>query len=192
VTVDLGAGDGRFVLAHAAAHPDRLVVGIDAILDAMRDASRRAARSTARGGLPNARFVVSSIEALPAGLDGFADLVTVHFPWGSLRHAAAGHDPALTARLANLVRPGGHLRLILSSAPRDGGPDIEPDDVAAAYAAHELLVRAVRPATIDDAIAAHSSWGKRLLRRPAPSRRAWAFDLDRPPSARVGTARIEP
>jgi 16S rRNA (adenine(1408)-N(1))-methyltransferase len=192
VTVELGAGDGRFVLAYAAAHPDRLVVGIDASPDAMRDTSRRAARSTARGGLPNARFVVSSIGALPGSFDGFADLVTIHFPWGSLRDAAAGHDPALTARLASLVRPGGHLRLILSSSPGDGGADISPNRVAAAYAAHGLLLRAVRPATIDDAVAAHSSWGKRLLRRPAPGRLAWAFDLDRPPSARVGTARIEP
>lgn len=158
----------------------------------MRDTSRRAARPAARGGLPNVRFAVSSLEALPGGLDSVANLVTVHFPWGSLRTAAAGHDPGLTARIASLVRPGGHLRLILSSGPRDGDADVDPDGVASAYAAHGLLVREVRPATFDDAVAAHSSWGKRLLRRPAPGRLAWAFDLERAPSVRVGTARIEP
>jgi SAM-dependent methyltransferase len=192
VTVDLGAGDGRFVLAHAAENPDRLVVGIDASPDAMRDASRRAARSADRGGLPNARFVVSAIEALPAGLESFADLVTVHFPWGSLRDAAVGADPLLTARIARLVRPAGRLRLLLSADERDGGPDINPDSVAGVYAAHGLRLNAVRPATLDDAVAAHSSWGKRLLRRPAPGRLAWAVDLDRPPSHRLGAARIDP
>jgi SAM-dependent methyltransferase len=191
VTVDLGAGDGRFVLAHAAAHPERLVLGVDASPDAMRDASRRAARSAARGGLPNARFVVSSIEALPAGLESFADLVTVHFPWGSLRDAAVGADTRLTARIAILVRPGGQLRLLVSADQRDGGAPVDPDGVTEAYAAHGLLLSAVWPATLDDAVAAHSSWGKRLLRRPAPGRQAWAFELDRPPSLPSGAARID-
>jgi 16S rRNA (adenine(1408)-N(1))-methyltransferase len=159
------------------------VMGVDASADAMRDASRRAARSAARGGLPNARFVLSSIEALPSGLDAVADLVTVHFPWGSLRSAAAGHDPALTARIADLVRPGGHLRLLLSSAPGDLGADVDPDGVEAAYATHGLLLIGVRSARLEDAAAARSSWGKRLLRRPAPGRVAWSFDLVRSPMA---------
>lgn len=190
--VDLGAGDGRFVLAHAAQHPDRLVLGVDANYGAMRESSRRAARPAARGGLPNARFVVSSIEALPEGLESFADVVTVHFPWGSLRDAAVGADPHLTARIASLVRPGGQLRLLVSAAERDGGPGIDPDRVAAAYAAHGLHPRSLCPATLADAVAARSSWGKRLLRRPAPGRQAWAFELDRLPSHPVGAARIDP
>jgi Methyltransferase domain len=192
VTVDLGAGDGRFVLAHAAAHPDRFVLGVDAIPDAMRDASRRAARSAARGGLPNARFVMSSIEVLPAGLESFADLVTVHFPWGSLRDAAVGANPRLTARIATLVRPGGQLRLLVSTDERDGGTPIDPAQLAAAYATYGLLLGTARPATFDDAVAAHSSWGKRLLRRPSPGRRTWTVELDRPPSDLPGAARIDP
>lgn len=185
MTVDLGAGDGRFVLAHAAEHPRRFVLGVDASPDAMRDASRRAARAPARGGLPNARFVASSIQALPAGLESFADLVTVHFPWGSLRDAAVGADPRLTARIASLVRPGGQLRLLLSAAERDGATPVDPERVAAAYSAHGLRLSALRSAALDDAIAAHSSWGKRLLRRPTPDRVGWSFELER---ASSGTA----
>lgn len=192
MTVDLGAGDGRFVLAHAAQHPDRFVLGVDASPDAMRDASRRAARSTNRGGLLNALFVVSSIEALPAGLESFADLVTVHLPWGSLRDAAVGANPLHTARIASLVRPGGQLRLLASADERDGGTPIDPEAVAGAYATQGLLLSAVWPATLDDAVAAHSSWGKRLLRRPAPGRQAWSFELDRPPLPAPGAARIDP
>lgn len=67
------------MLATAAAQPDRLVVGVDANADAMTEAARRAAKPN-RGGLPNALFVAAAVEALPAELDGVADLVTAHFP----------------------------------------------------------------------------------------------------------------
>jgi methylase of polypeptide subunit release factors len=49
VTVDLGCGDGRAVLAAAAGRPDRLVVGVDASAAAMAEASRRADRKPGRG-----------------------------------------------------------------------------------------------------------------------------------------------
>jgi len=179
------------VLAHAAANPDRFVLGVDASMDAMRDASRRAARPASRGGMPNARFVVSAVEALPADLAGFADLVTAHFPWGSLLSGAAGDDPAATARIASLVRPAGSLRLLLSAAERDGVADIDPDAVADACAALGLRLGEARLATVNDAIAAHSSWGKRLLRRPASGRSAWSFRLDRPRPVPEGGDRID-
>jgi 16S rRNA (adenine(1408)-N(1))-methyltransferase len=79
-TVDIGTGDGRYVLATARREPDRLVVGIDANADVMANASRRAAGSPKRGGLPNALFVVAAAEALPAELHGTADVLTAHFP----------------------------------------------------------------------------------------------------------------
>ena len=65
VTIDLGTGDGRYVLAAAAAQPDRLVIGVDANAQSMATASRRASAKPARGGLPNALFVVAAVEALP-------------------------------------------------------------------------------------------------------------------------------
>jgi 16S rRNA (adenine(1408)-N(1))-methyltransferase len=70
VTVDLGCGDGRAVLAAAAAQCDRLVVGVDANAAAMAEASRRAARKPAHGGLPNALFMMAAAEALPPELAG--------------------------------------------------------------------------------------------------------------------------
>jgi 16S rRNA (adenine(1408)-N(1))-methyltransferase len=73
------------VLAAAAAQPDRLVVGVDANAAGIMTASRRAAAKPSRGGLPNALFVVPPLRHCPpAELEGVADLVTVHFPWGSL------------------------------------------------------------------------------------------------------------
>jgi 16S rRNA (adenine(1408)-N(1))-methyltransferase len=62
VAIDLGTGDGRSVLAAAAARADALVIGVDASAAAMAEASRRAAR---RGALPNALFAVAAAEHPP-------------------------------------------------------------------------------------------------------------------------------
>jgi 16S rRNA (adenine(1408)-N(1))-methyltransferase len=62
VAIDLGTGDGRHVLAAAAASPDTLVVGVDANAAGMAEASRRAAR---RSALPNALFAVAAAEHPP-------------------------------------------------------------------------------------------------------------------------------
>jgi 16S rRNA (adenine(1408)-N(1))-methyltransferase len=62
VALDLGTGDGRAVLAAAAARPDTLVIGVDASATAMNESSRRAAR---RGALPNALFAVAAAEHPP-------------------------------------------------------------------------------------------------------------------------------
>jgi 16S rRNA (adenine(1408)-N(1))-methyltransferase len=78
--VDLGTGEGRYVLAEAAAHPDLLMIGVDASAAAMMEAMRRAAVRANRSGLPNAPVCVAAVEALPPELDGVADLVTAHFP----------------------------------------------------------------------------------------------------------------
>ena len=144
----------------------------------MREASHRAARP--RTAIPNARFAVSSVEALPSELDGRFDLVTIHFPWGSLWDAATARDSFYAARLAALVRPGGELRLLLSHAERDGTPTLDQRQVVAAHAGLGLVAAEVRPAGLQDAVAADSSWGKRLLRGPDGSRSAWLIGLNRP------------
>jgi 16S rRNA (adenine(1408)-N(1))-methyltransferase len=164
------------VLAAAAAEPDRLVVGVDASAPAMAEASRRAARRPGRGSLANALFVVAAAERLPPELDGLADLVTVHFPWGSLLRGVLGADPGLLGGLARLLRPGGRVRLLVSSTTRDRGAGVAPlteaglGGLTGAWAGHGLDVTRVRPATAADVAAAHSTWGKRLdagRRRPA-------------------------
>jgi 16S rRNA (adenine(1408)-N(1))-methyltransferase len=172
------------VLAHATGHPDRFVLGIDAVADPMADASRRAARPVARGGAPNARFIVSALQALPSEVDGLADLVTVHFPWGSLRDAATGHDSVGAARLVRLLALRGRLELLLADGERDAAAPLDPDAVLAAHAALGLETFDARPATLADAVAGHSSWGKRLLRNPSAGRSAWRLVLGRPAADR--------
>lgn len=178
MTVDLGAGDGRAVLGRAAAHPGELVVGIDASSEGMVRTSRRAARTAARGGLPNARFVIAGLEALPAELSDFADLVSVQFPWGSLLAAATGDAPALTSLIVRLLRPGGTLRLIISASQRDEGAGVsglDPARIAAVYRELGMRAAASRLATRHDLEASRSSWGKRLA--ASPGRVTWLMEL---------------
>jgi 16S rRNA (adenine(1408)-N(1))-methyltransferase len=190
------------VLAAAAARADRLVVGVDANAAAMATASRRAAAKPSRGGLPNALFVVAAAEALPHELDGVADLVTVHFPWGSLLRGLLAVDPAIMAGLTRVLRPGGSLRLLVSATVRDRGVGVAPlqaaslEALAGSYAGWGLALCEVRPATPVEVAGAHSSWGKRLgagTRRPAWLLRARstssAVGRDRPGLQRYGPGR---
>ncbi|MDQ2940798.1 MAG: class I SAM-dependent methyltransferase [Chloroflexota bacterium] len=184
MTVDLGTGDGRAVLARASAHPAELVVGIDASSAVMVRASRRAAAPIARGGLPNARFVLAGLEGLPAELREFADRITIHFPWGSLLAAAVGDAPAMTARIVRPLRSGGTLVVIVSASPRDasrGLPSLDPEATAMIYRQLGLRIVASRAATPDDLATARSSWGRRLASSPARS--AWLTELQRPTRA---------
>jgi 16S rRNA (adenine(1408)-N(1))-methyltransferase len=164
------------VLAAAAAEAERLVVGVDASAAAMAEGSRRAARRPERGGLPNALFVVAAAEALPPELDGLADRVTVHFPWGSLLRGLLAADPAILGGLARVMRPGATLAMLVSSTARDRGAGVGPigeRDLAALaldYGRHRLDVTTVRPVTAADVAASRSTWGRRLgagHRRPA-------------------------
>jgi 16S rRNA (adenine(1408)-N(1))-methyltransferase len=170
------------VLAAARAQPERLVVGVDASAAAMAEASRRAAAKPARGGLPNALFVVAAAEALPAELDGVADLVTVSFPWGSLLRGLLEPDPRVLGGVAGLLAPGATLRLLVSTIERDRA-GVEPVGehslrrLAGAYDRWGLAVTSVAPATAADVAAAHSTWGKRL--GAGRGRPAWRLEATR-------------
>jgi len=160
VTIDLGTGDGRHVLAAAAARPDTLVIGVDANAAGMAESSRRALR---RSALPNALFAVAAAERPPEALRGLAGSLTITFPWGSLLRGVLGGDDAVLAGVAALLAPGATVAALVSVVPRDGVPPVPPEDrLAAAYAAHGLALVEARPATGDEVAASGSSWAKRL------------------------------
>jgi 16S rRNA (adenine(1408)-N(1))-methyltransferase len=165
VTIDVGAGDGRAVLATAAAQPTSLVIGLDADAASMVESSRRAARGRA----PNALFVVAAAEALPPELVGIAARVTIRFPWGSLLRGCLGLDTAATAGIASLVAPDGQLELLLAPIARDGLADVptEPGEVVRAAATtfdrFGFEVVEGRRAAAGELAASRSTWARRLL-----------------------------
>jgi 16S rRNA (adenine(1408)-N(1))-methyltransferase len=165
VVLDLGTGDGRAVLARAAASPDELVIGLDASAAAMAEASRRADRAR----IHNTLFLAGGVEALPGGvLTASADLVTVVFPWGSLLRGVLGQDEAALRGVAAALAAGGRVEVLLSIVPSDGidgittlGPE-HGAAIATAWRAAGLRLEAMAPATAAQVEASGSSWARRL------------------------------
>ena len=123
--MDLGTGDGRFVYQCAREHPDRFYIGVDAQAKALEKISEKIHRKPAKGGLPNVLFVQAAVENLPSELDGVADEVHVHFPWGSLLCTVATGDEAVLRGLRRICAPGAWLEIIIGLDPERDRAEIE-------------------------------------------------------------------
>ncbi len=195
MVVDLGTGTGQSVLRAARRDPDALFVGIDPDAAALREASHAAARAERRGGLPNVVFMVDAAETLPGPLAGRADLVTIALPWGSLLRGLLTADAALLDAVTALLKTGGELELLLSTAPTDGAPILLSSEgdahaLACAYESAGLAALECRAATADDVARLSSSWGRRL---GIPRRRTgWILRLGKGPERGRGTSRRTP
>ncbi len=171
LTVDVGTGTGRAVLAEASKAPSTLVIGLDADAASLVEPSRRAAASPSRGGRPNALFVVGAAEDLPGPFEGLADAVTVRFPWGSLLRGAIGAAGAVASGLAAMLRPDGELSFLLALQPKDGYDDLLPlvtdparlaEQLSGLYGGFGLNLVDCRWAAADEVAEAQSSWARRL------------------------------
>jgi tRNA G46 methylase TrmB len=159
--VDVGAGDGGYVLYRARSEPATFAVGLDANPDALAAGAWRGKRAH----LANAAFLVDGVERLPRELACVADEVTVHFPWGSLLAGLLAADQAVLTPLARLLKPGGELRVVLSATDRDGFAEVTPplfESRAGAFSEHGLRLRRARHASQSDIDETHSAWAKRL------------------------------
>lgn len=199
MVVDLGTGDGRAVLARAAAEPRLLVIGIDANAAAMAEASRRAARAPTKGGLPNAVFAVAAAGTPPAELWGISDVVTIVLPWGSLLRGVLGRDEAVMAGIADLLRPCGRVEALVAPSDRDGitwpgwsafrradSDGVDTDGLVAAWAGYHLALTAVETVTRADLAATPSTWARRLRLGSVADggRAAWRLILTKDGAAR--------
>jgi len=97
VSIDLGAGDGRFVCKMAEGNTNRFFIGIDACRENLRANSQRK--------LPNALFVIASAQSLPRELNGLASHISINFPWGSLLESLLNDDACLMNGLLRVARP---------------------------------------------------------------------------------------
>jgi 16S rRNA (adenine(1408)-N(1))-methyltransferase len=91
VLVDLGTGDGRFVLAAARADPTLLAIGLDACRENLHRSSRKAP--------DNALFAIANALDVPGEMHGLATEVTINFPWGSLLAGLLADPETLLGRL---------------------------------------------------------------------------------------------
>ena len=115
--VDLGCGDGAFLIALAEQTPERNFLGIERLLGRVRSATGRAARR----GLPNVRLL--RVEAayavhylLPPASVAVAHLLFPD-PWPKQRHHRRRLVTAeFVAAIARVLAPGGRFRIATDEA----------------------------------------------------------------------------
>jgi 16S rRNA (adenine(1408)-N(1))-methyltransferase len=125
IVIDLGTGDGTFVYQSARQNPQKFYLGIDANPRPLEKISEKIHRKPAKGGLPNVLFLQHAVEALPKELDGVADEVHVHFPWGSLLRAVALGDASILGNLRRICAANALLEVIVGSDPERDRAELE-------------------------------------------------------------------
>ncbi|MBX9950482.1 MAG: methyltransferase domain-containing protein [Candidatus Obscuribacterales bacterium] len=113
IVVDLGTGDGRFVYQSARQNPQKFFLGIDASANLLEKISEKIHRKPAKGGVKNALFIQAAVEALPEELDGVADEVHIHFPWGSLLRGVATGNETILKNIHRICAPDAVLEVII-------------------------------------------------------------------------------
>ena len=129
VVIDIGTGDGRFVFAAARSNPNKFYIGVDANAKPLEKPSMKATRKPTKGGLPNAMFVQAAVEDLPDELNGVADEIHIHFPWGSLLKAVATADEMVLTSLRRIAAPGSLLEIVIGIDPVRDKTEIERLDI---------------------------------------------------------------
>ena len=119
VIIDIGTGDGRFVYQSARENPNKFYIGIDPNVRPLEKISEKIYRKPSKGGAPNVLFIQAAIEDLPPELDGVADEVHVHFPWGSLLRAVATGDVDILRNVRRICAPGALLEVVINDQIAD-------------------------------------------------------------------------
>ncbi|HLI51717.1 MAG TPA: class I SAM-dependent methyltransferase [Thermomicrobiaceae bacterium] len=165
VQVDLGTGDGRYAARMARAHPDRLVIGVDAYRENLRPTSRPS-RAPA-----NALYVIANALELPAELDQAADRISILLPWGSLLAGLLGSEPGILEGLDRMARLTAELEIYLNvAALAEAGWEL----TAGAEQLRRMLPQAgfepgeIEPLSVDELRRLPSSWARRLAAGPQP------------------------
>ena len=125
MVIAIGTGDGLFVYQCARQNPQKFYIGLDAHPRPLEKLSEKLHRKPAKGGLANVLFIQAAVEALPPELDGGADEVHIHFPWGSLLRAVATGDEAVLRSLRRICVPGALVEIITGLDPERDHAEIE-------------------------------------------------------------------
>lgn len=157
ITVDLGAGDGRFVRDLAIKHPASGAIAVDLCEANLRTSSR--------AGAGNALFVVADALALPAELNRVATRVTVNYPWGSLLRGLLDGHPDLLRGIEAIGREGTTLEIMFNGgALAEAGWTLESGSERVAAVLRQAGVTVATPRILGQADLRRSptTWGKRL------------------------------
>lgn len=173
IIIDIGTGDGRFVYQSARRNPKKFYIGIDANTRPLAKISEKIYRKPAKGGAPNVLFIQAAVEDLPAELDGVADELHVHFPWGSLLRAVATGEVEVLRKLRRICSAGALFEVVIGLDPVRDRAEVERleipelslqqiDVLSSKYAAAGFAITecGIRPASEWPEI--NTSWARRL------------------------------
>ena len=179
VHVDLGTGDGRYVLQTARDRPDWFVIGVDAC----RENLQRSSRHTPQ----NALFVIANVLFLPAEIAGIASMINIAFPWGSLLQGLLDADRRLLDGVHGLSSSDVCLEVLLNAgAVEEQGCLLDPGAERIRSVLREDGFTVGRARSLDAAALRQlpSTWARRLANGRDP--RATAFTARRcEPSAAI-------
>jgi tRNA (guanine-N7-)-methyltransferase len=110
VELELGAGDGSFLLQYSAAHPEVDFLGVERLFGRLRKIDRKGRRQ----GLKNLRGLRMEATYLMDWMIAPASLSAIHVycpdPWPKKRHHKRRLiQPAVAHLIANRIQPGGYL-----------------------------------------------------------------------------------
>lgn len=125
VIIDIGTGDGSFVYQSARLNPNKFYIGIDPNTRPLEKISEKIYRKPAKGGAGNVLFIQAAIEDLPGELNGVADEVHVHFPWGSLLRAVAIGEIEVLRNVRRICSTGALLEVVTGLDPERDQSEIE-------------------------------------------------------------------
>ena len=113
----------------ARRNPNKFYIGLDPNTRPLEKISEKIHRKPTKGGAPNVLFIQSAIEDLPDELNGVANEVHVHFPWGSLLRAVATGEVALLQSLRRICAEGALLEVVIGIDPVRDKSELERLDV---------------------------------------------------------------
>jgi 16S rRNA (adenine(1408)-N(1))-methyltransferase len=190
--IDLGTGDGRFVLETARGQAwineqsepledrkmekgSRLPAAKSTAMSLPDqppgrfvlgvDACRENLHRAARRAPENALFVIANACRLPEELAGLAHQVTINFPWGSLRDGLLTGDSNLINGICRVARPGAVLEVRLNeSALAEAGWSLEEGgkQVNACLLAAGVAMQAVQWMDAAALRACPSTWARKM------------------------------
>ena len=174
VIVDIGTGDGEFVYALAKDNPDRFIIGIDPHHKGLENLSTRIYKKASKGGLDNALFVLSSIEALPKELNNIANQVFINFPWSGLLKGIVLVEDGTWSNIKRICKTGAYIDILfgyeqngdINEAEQFGIPFLDlpyiRDTMASRLAEKGFRVTEMQTVNPEEIRDYPSSWAKKL------------------------------
>ncbi|MDQ3227527.1 MAG: hypothetical protein M3Q50_12950 [Chloroflexota bacterium] len=157
ITVDLGAGDGRFVRHQARQNSESGAIAVDLCETTLRAGARAAA--------DNAMFVVADALTLPREWGEIATRVSINFPWGSLlRGLIRGDERFLDGLIAVGRRRAAFDFMVNAGALAETGLSLDAagNRIMAMLRNHGVSVGPMAVIGAADLRRQPTSWAKRL------------------------------